>query len=119
MTITSVVSRVATSIDTVAGLRVQTNTGKVNATPAAIVELDAVQGPSAFGGSADYVIRVALLEQVGDFRNSVERIYARADQVLAALEADGLIGPWRLELGTLEYGGQHYGGGVLAVQVVE
>lgn len=119
MTITSVVARVANTLDSVSGLRVQTNTGKVNATPAAIVELDAVQGPSAFDGSADYVVRIALLEQVGDFRNSVERIYARADQVIDALEADGLLGTWRLELGTLEYGGQHYGGGVLAVQVVE
>jgi hypothetical protein len=119
MTIASTVAAVATAVDTVSGLRVQTNLGKVNATPAAVVECDSAQGPSSFDGARDYVIRVALCVQVGEYRDSVDRIYALAESVVDAIEAAGLLGPWRFEMGTLDFGGQHYGGGVLAVQVVE
>jgi hypothetical protein len=119
MSFASVVARVATTLDTVSGLHAQTNLGKLNRTPGAVVECDSAQGPSSFDGARDYVIRVGLCVQVGDYRDSIDRIYALAESCVDALEADGLLGPWRFEVGTLDFGGQHYGGGVLAVQVVE
>jgi len=124
VTIATDLAAIATAVDQVANLRVQTKYGKAN--PAcAVVELDRVTAPATHSGGANYLVRVLLLVQVGDFRNCLDRIYTLVDpagtvstSALVALldyDAAGEVsfdGP-----GLVEYGGQTYGGGVFTVEV--
>ena len=124
MTIASDLEDIATAVDQVANLRVQTKYGKAN--PAcAVVELDRVTAPATHSGGANYLVRVLLLVQIGDFRNSLDRIYAFADpagtvstSVLTALLSYANAGEVSFDgPGLVEYGGQTYGGGVFTVEV--
>jgi hypothetical protein len=116
VTVAAAVSTVAAALEEVSGLRVQTSAGKVNP-PAALVEPDSFQTPAAFEGGSDHFIRASLLVQVGEYRDSRDRVIALADEAIAALLAAGGVGSFRGDFGTLEYGGQHYAGCVLAIQV--
>lgn len=124
MTIQSALESLSTSLDQVSGLRPQTKTGKVN-TPAAVVELDRVVAPVA-AGAEDYVVRVILAVQVGDFRNCLERIWAYADpngtvatSAMAALLSNNSVGQVTFEAGSVDYAGQTYGGGVFTCTVFD
>lgn len=124
MTIESSLTAVAAAVDTVTGLRVQTDSGKAN-TPAAVVELAGIRSPVATGGITLLQVRIRLLVQVGEFRNCLERIHAFVDpagttatSVYAALLDYAPAGDIAFEgPGLVEYGGQTYGGGVFTCEV--
>jgi hypothetical protein len=115
---------ISTALDGVTGLRPQVKGGKANP-PAAVVELDGFTAPAAMGGSADYRVRVLLLVQAGDFRNSLERIWefidpggTAATSVTVALQSVGSVGSVVFDgPGVIEWDGQSYGGGAFLVEV--
>jgi hypothetical protein len=109
---------ISTALDGVTGLRPQVKAGKAN-TPAAIVEMLGLTYPSALGGSVDYQMRVRLLVQLGEFRNSLERVWEFVDpdgttatSALVALQSVAAVGDVRFEAGDVEWDGQSYAGGV-------
>jgi hypothetical protein len=114
---------IATAVDQVTGLRVQTKQGNAHP-PAAVIELDSVTAPSSLGGLADYRVRVLLLVQIGDFRQCLERINTYADPsgtvstsaFVALLSYAGAVSV-SFEAGNVEYGGKTYGGGAFTVEV--
>jgi hypothetical protein len=115
----SALSTISTALDGVTGLRPQVKAGKIN-TPCAIVELAGMTAPSALGSVSDYKIRVLLLVQVGDYRNSLERIWdfinpdgTAANSVTVALLTVGALGPVEFDgPGLVEWAGQQYAGGI-------
>jgi hypothetical protein len=124
MTIQSSLDALATAVDSVTGLRVQTDSGKAN-TPAAVIELAGIRSPVAMGGVTVLAVRIRLLVQVGEFRNVLERIHTYADpngttatSVYAALLAYAPAGDIEFDgPGLVEYGGQTYGGGVFSCEI--
>jgi hypothetical protein len=116
---------VSAALDGVAGLRPQVKAGKIN-TPCAIVELAGLSTPSQFGGSADYKIRVILLVQVGDYRNSLERVWEFIDPdgttstsaVAALLTVDALGSVSFDGPGLVEWGGAQYAGGIFTADYI-
>lgn len=124
MTLQADLEAVASAIDSVTGLRVQTKAGQANA-PAAVVELAGIQSPSRFGGGSEVTVRILLLVQVGDFRSVLERIYAYADpagttstSVYAALLGYAAAGDIEFDgPGLVPYNGKEYGGGIFTVRV--
>jgi hypothetical protein len=113
---------ISTALDGVTGLRPQVKAGKAN-TPAAIVEMLGLTYPSALGGTVDYQMRVRLLVQLGDFRNSLERVWEFVDpdgststSVLVALQSVDSLGPVVFEAGDVEWDGQTYAGGVFTFE---
>lgn len=119
-----IIEAVGTALDVVTGLRVQTKAGKAHV-PGVVVELDRINAPVTTDGAVDYAVRVLLLVQMGEFRNSLERIWDYADpagststSVFAALLSYGPSGDVVFDgPGLVEYGGQQYGGGVFTVEV--
>jgi hypothetical protein len=119
----SVLASIETALDGVTGLRAQLRQGKAT-TPGAIVLLDGITAPSALGGSADYQIRVLLLVQLGEVRDSLERVLefinpdgTTATSVLAALLSVSAVGQVTFEgPGLVPWGGQDYAGGIFTVE---
>lgn len=119
------VAAVADALGDVQGLRVhETAPGSV-ATPAAVVELASILAPASLGSTADYRVRVLLLVQRGDQRNSQERTLALIDptgvantSAFAALLDEPTVGQVEFEgPGLIEYGGQQYAGGIFTAEV--
>lgn len=119
------VAAVADALGDVQGLRVhETAPGSV-ATPAAVVELVGITAPASLGNTADYRVRVVLLVQRGDQRNSQERAYALIDptgsassSAFAALLTESTVGQVEFEgLSLIEFGGQQYVGGIFTAEV--
>jgi hypothetical protein len=121
-----VLDDVADSLDQVGGLRCHSKTPGQVTPPAAVCELDRIVSPSSFGTTATYRVRVVLMVQVGDQRNSQERTLgyidptgAVTDSAFAALldyapaQAVTFEGP-----GLVEYGGTQYAGGIFTVEVI-
>lgn len=120
-----VLEAVATSLAQVDGLRTHSTVPGSVAPPAAIVDIASITAPTSLGLSAEYRVRVTLLVQVGDQRNSQVRTldlidplgtvtksafaalldHAAASQVL--FEGPGLV----------EHGGQQFSGGIFTVTI--
>lgn len=119
------VTAVATALNDVTGLRVHETTPGAVQTPAAVVELAGITAPATFGNTADYRVRVLLLVQRGDQRNSQERTLALIDptgsagtSAFAALLDEPTVGQVEFEgPGTVSYGGQEYAGGIFTAEV--
>jgi hypothetical protein len=118
----SVLSSIETALDG-AGLRAQTKQGKAT-TPGAVILLDGVTAPAVHGGGADYAIRVLLLVQVGELRNSLDRVLTLVDpdgptttSALAALLSVASVGQVEFEgPGLVPWDGQEYAGGIFTVE---
>lgn len=127
MTIASTLAAIETAAKQVTGLRVTHAASQVN-TPQAIVEVERIIAPGSLDNNADYRIRVLLLVQLGDFRDSLDRILALvepngavASSLMAALLSLGsstgdvmFEGP-----GLVEYRDQVFGGGVFTFEVYD
>lgn len=121
----SALATIQTALDGVTGLRPQVKAGKIN-TPCAIVEIAGLTTPSMFGGSVDYQIRVLLLVQVGDFRNSLERIWdyinpdgSASTSVATALLSVQSLGPVTFDgPGVVEWAGVQYAGGIFTASLL-
>jgi hypothetical protein len=110
----------ADSLGQVTGLRAHDKTpGNVHP-PAAVCEIAGVTAPSAHGGTADYVVKVMLLVQLGEQRQSQDRTFDLIDpggtvstSAFAALLSNQSVGQVEFEgPGVVEYGGQQYVGGI-------
>lgn len=119
------ISAVATAANQVTGLRVHGTVPGSISPPAAVVELAGITAPASLGSTADYRVRVTLLSQRGDQRNSQERTLALIDptgtaasSVFAALLTEATVGQVEFEgPGLIEFGGQQYVGGVFTAEV--
>lgn len=126
MTIGATLAGLETSANQVAGLRTKLNAGKVNP-PAAVIELDRLIAPSTQGDTADYLVRVLVLVQVGDFRNALERIWTLIEpsgpvssSLVTAMLSNRQVGQVTFEgPGLVEYAGTQYGGGILTCEVFD
>lgn len=117
---------VAAKLNQVTGLRTHsTDPGSVSALPAAVCEIATITAPSAMGGSADYAVRVFLLVQKGDVRNSQERTLALIDPSgTVSTSAFAALGDYRgtgqivvEQAGIIDYGGTSFYGAVFTVEV--
>jgi hypothetical protein len=126
VTVQSVLDDLADSLDQVTGLRCHSKHPDNIATPAAICELATILAPSTLGTSAGYTIRVVLLVQVSDKRNTQERTLALIDPTgtvstsafAAILDHDPVSQVLFEGPGVIGYGDQQFHGGVFTVNVL-
>lgn len=125
MTPAEAIELVTTALAQVSGLRAPTSVPGAISPPMALTEIATIRSPDTFDRAVTYGLRVALLVQRGDQRNSQERTLELADptgsvssSVFAALlsmDNGGTVvfeGP-----GLVEHGGASYVGGVFTVEV--
>lgn len=121
-----VLNAVKAALDQVTGLRCHaTHPGQVN-TPAAVCEISRVLAPGTLGTAAEYTVRVALLVQVGDQRNSQERTLALIDptgDVTESAHAALQDYPHTKQVlfegpGLVQYGDQPFHGGVFTLEIL-
>lgn len=94
-------------------------------TPSAITEIANIVAPATYDGSVTYTMRVTLLIQRGDQRNSQERAWQHIDptaepseSAFAALLSMDNGGPVSFEgPGTVEFNGQQYVGGFFSLEL--
>lgn len=121
-----VLRAVAAKLEQVTGLRCHATAPGSVTTPAAVCELAGLTAPSTLSGTATYTIKVILLVQLGDQRNSQERTLELIDpagtvatSALVALLDYSPASEVKFEgPGLLDYAGQQYHGGIFTVTVM-
>lgn len=113
----------ASALDQVTGLRAHAAPpGSINP-PAALVQHSRITTGVTFGASTDYQLRIVLLCQLGEYRNSQERVETLIDpagtvttSAVVALLSDDTFGQVTIDdFGDLDYGGTTYAGAILTV----
>lgn len=126
MSPSEVIEAITEALAQVDGLRVPTTVPGQAQPPTAIAEIAGVTAPSALGGSADYQVRVTLLVQRGDQRDSQARTLALIDpdgtestSVLAALLSVPEVGQVEFDgPGLVTWADQQYSGGIFTLTVL-
>jgi hypothetical protein len=119
-----ILSAVSSALGSVTGLNCYPkNPGKA-VVPAAVCEIAEITAPTTFGTSADYTVRVRLLVQLGEFKDSDDRTNTLIDpagatsaSVFAALLGHAPDSQVKFEKGLVEYGNQQYAGGIFTFEV--
>lgn len=116
----------ATALDQVIGLRTHATPPGSITPPAALVQHGEIAVGVAFGTAADYKLQILLLVQLGEFRNSQERVEDLIDptgpvttSAVAALLSDSTFGQITVtNIGDYEYGGKSYAAAALSVEAI-
>ena len=113
----------ATALEQVSGLRAYAKPPGAVVPPAALVQHTRIVGPVTLSSAVDYQLRVVVLVQLGEFRNSQDRVEDLIDptgtvstSAVAALLSSSTFGQVVIEdFGDIEYGGAVYAGAILNV----